>query len=91
MKTVCIIAQAQYEFDVRVRRKAEALAAAGYSVDVLGLRLPGGRKTFTMNGVTVFTVPLAKKRASLARYLFEYLAFFLWASVKVALLMRQRK
>lgn len=91
MKSVCILDQTLYEFDARVKRKAEALVAAGYSVDVLALRRPGGKKTFTLNGVTVYTLPLEKKRASLLRYVFEYAAFFLWAFVKVPLLMRRRK
>ena len=91
MTSVCILDQTLYEFDARVKRKAEALVAAGYSVDVLALRRPGGKKTFTLNGVTVYTLPLEKKRASLPRYLFEYAAFFLWAFVKVPLLMRRRR
>jgi len=91
MTSVCILDQTLYEFDARVKRKAEALVAAGYSVDVLALRRPGGKRTFVLNGVTVYTLPLEKKRASLPRYLFEYAAFFLWAFVKVPLLMRRRR
>jgi glycosyltransferase involved in cell wall biosynthesis len=91
MTSVCILDQTLYEFDARVKRKAEALVAAGYSVDVLALRRPGAKKTFTLNGVTVYTLPLEKKRASLPRYVFEYAAFFLWAFIKVPLLMRRRK
>ncbi len=91
MTSVCILDQTLYEFDARVKRKAEALVAAGYSVDVLALRRPGGKRTFTLNGVTVYTLPLEKKRASLLRYVYEYAAFFLWAFVKVPLLMRRRK
>jgi len=91
MTSVCILDHSVYEFDTRVRRKAEALVAAGYAVDVLALRQPGALKTFVLNGVTVHTLPLDKKRASLPRYLFEYAAFFLWAFVKTPWLMRQRK
>ena len=47
MKSVCILVQTLYEFDPRVRRKAEALVAAGYSVDVLALRRPGGEEDAT--------------------------------------------
>lgn len=91
MKSICMLDQTHYEFDTRVKRKAEALVAAGYSVDVLSLRLPGAKKTFIQNGVTVHTCPLSKKHASLPRYAFEYAFFFLWAFVKVPLLMRRRK
>src|SRR2546427_2924871 len=75
MKSVCILLQNYYEFDVRVRRKAEALVAAGYSVDVLSLRSSHTEKTYTLNGVNVDTISLGKKRGSLARYVFEYVAF----------------
>jgi glycosyltransferase involved in cell wall biosynthesis len=91
MKSVCIVVQNNYEFDPRVRRKAEALVAAGYCVDVLALRSPHAKKAYTLNGVNVYTLSLGKKRGSLARYLFEYVAFFLWAFVRVTLQMRRKR
>lgn len=91
MKSVCIVVQNNYEFDPRVRRKAEALVAAGYCVDILALRSPPAKKAYTLNGVNVYTLSLGKRRGSLARYLFEYVAFFLWAFVRVTLQMRQRR
>src|SRR5256885_11524164 len=33
--SICLVAQSDYQIDPRVRRKGEALVAAGYSVDVL--------------------------------------------------------
>lgn len=91
MKSICMLLQNQYEFDIRVRRKAEALIAAGYSVDVLALRSSHSPKTFTLEGVNVHTISLGKKRGSLARYAFEYVAFFLWALVRVTYQMRRRR
>jgi len=90
MKSICLLVQSVYDFDPRVRRKAEALAAAGYSVDVLALRPSDGRRTYTLNGVNVRTISLGKKRGSLARYFFEYAAFFAWAFVRLPLQMRRR-
>jgi glycosyltransferase involved in cell wall biosynthesis len=91
MKSVCVVTQSVYETDPRVRRKAEALAAAGYRVDVLSLRGAGAKKSFVLNGVNVDTLGLGKMRGSLARYAFEYAAFFLWVFVRVPLLMRRRR
>ncbi len=91
MRPICILTQSFYEFDARVRRKAQALAAAGYSVDVLALRTPNGGKSYTLNGVNVRTISLAKNRGSLLRYVFEYTAFFLWAFVRLLLQMRRRR
>ena len=91
MISVCILLQNHYDFDIRVRRKAEALVAAGYSVDVLALRGRGEQKAYTLDGVNVFTVSLGKQRGSLARYAFEYVAFFLWALFRVTVQMPRRR
>ena len=79
-----------YDVDVRVRRKAEALVAAGYSVDVLALR-PAKNSNYVLNGVNVRTIALGKKRGSIARYIFEYAVFFLWALYRTTLQMPRRR
>jgi glycosyltransferase involved in cell wall biosynthesis len=91
MKSVCLVVQNVYDIDPRVRRKAEALVSAGYSVDVLALRPPNGEKTYVLNGVNVYTVSLGKLRGSLLRYIFEYGAFFLWSAIRVPMLMLRRR
>lgn len=90
MKSVCILLQNRYEFDIRVRRKAEALVAAGYSVDVLSLRSSCSEKNYTLGGVNVRTISLGKKRGSLPRYAFEYGAFCLWALLRVTVQMHRK-
>jgi len=91
MPAICQVVQNVYDIDPRVRRKAEALVAAGYSVDVLALRAEGGRAEYTLNGVHVRTMALAKKRGTLARYFFEYATFFLWVLIQVTAQMRKRR
>ena len=92
MKSAClIIVQNVYDIDTRVRRKAEALVSAGYSVDVLALAAAHGKKTYTLDGVNVYTVSLGKKRGALARYFYEYAVFFLWAFVRVLLMTWRRQ
>src|SRR5882672_2632117 len=91
MKSVCILTQSIYDLDSRVRRKAEALVSAGYSVDVLALASARGKKNHVLNGVNVYTISLGKKRGSLARYIYEYTAFFLWALGRVIPTMRRRR
>lgn len=91
MKSVCQVVQNVYDIDPRVRRKAEALVAAGYTVDVLALRAEGGKKSYSLNGVNVRTLALGKKRGSLARYFFEYAAFFIWTMVRVPIQMLRRR
>ncbi len=90
MKSVCILVQNVYDMDARVKRKAEALASAGYVVDVLALAGTLGQKTYILNKVNVQTLSLGKKRGSLARYIYEYAAFFLWAFFRLLLQTRRR-
>ena len=90
MQNICIVVQNIYDFDVRVRRKAEALVAAGYSVDVLALAPVNGKAKYVLDGVNVYTISLGKKRGSLARYIYEYAAFFVWTFFRVIGLMRRR-
>jgi len=91
MTAVCILLQNFYDIDIRVRRKAEALVAAGYSVDVFALRGPNGPKNYTLEGVNVRTISLGKLRGSLARYAFEYLAFLVWCLFRVTVQMPRRR
>jgi len=91
MKSVCMLVQNSYELDMRVRRKAEALIAAGYSVDVLSVHRAPFRKTYTLNGVNIHNVSLAKRRGSLARYAFEYLAFVSWTCFHLTSRMPSRR
>lgn len=79
MKRICHLVQSYYPRDPRIRRQAEALAGAGYAVDVICLRGPGESKREEINGVNVIRLPLSRKRGSVLRYLFEYAAFFVMA------------
>jgi glycosyltransferase involved in cell wall biosynthesis len=91
MRPICVLLQNHYEIDLRVRRKAEALVAAGYSVDVLALRSPySPSKNYTLDGVNLYTVDLGKKRGSILRYAYEYFFFTVWCFFKVASLMGKR-
>jgi glycosyltransferase involved in cell wall biosynthesis len=91
MKAVCVVTQSIYDIDPRVKRKAEALIAAGYSVDVLALRAPQGKMSYSLNGVNVRTLELGKERGSIFRYAFEYAAFFLWAFIRLTLQMKRKR
>lgn len=90
--SVCILVQNFYEIDIRVRRKAEALVSAGYTVDVLALRSPqSAARSAVFNGVTVHTFALRKKRGSRVRYACEYAAFLVWTFAKLSVLMKRRR
>ena len=91
MKTICLVVQSVYDFDPRVRRKAEALVKTGYSVDVLALAPADGKTSYVLNGVNVSAISLSKKRGTLSRYFFEYLFFFIWVFFRAPLQMTSRR
>ncbi|MBN1180635.1 MAG: hypothetical protein JXB49_00005, partial [Bacteroidales bacterium] len=78
---VCIVVQNYYELDPRVSREAEALAREGYQVDVVSLSMEGAPQVSTLpNNIHLFTIPMKKQRASIFRYLWEFLVFFIYSS-----------
>jgi len=80
MKRICMICQSYYLRDPRVRREAEALAEAGFNVDVITLRGKGEPNTERVSGVNVFRLPLMRRRGNIVRYFLEYLWFFVLSS-----------
>src|SRR5438093_2173621 len=86
---VGMLVHGYYPGDVRVRRTAEALAAAGLDVHVICLREPAGidgvrpRKQEQIRGVNIHRVGLSKQRGGTLRYLFEYTAITAIGMVKL--------
>ena len=91
MKKICTVCQSYYLRDPRVRREAEALADAGFMMDVITLRDRGEKRTETVNGVNIYRLPIIRKRGGLLRYMFEYLFFFLFSSVLLSFLFIWRR
>ena len=75
MTRIVMIVFSYYPGDTRVRREAEALVAAGMSVDVICLKLPAELQAEEINGVRAHRLNLNRKRSSKLRYLFEYGVF----------------
>ncbi len=88
---IAMIAFALYPFDPRVRRAAEALAKSGHQVDVFAISHDGTRASSDSGPLQVRLLPMKKKKTGLARYAFEYGAFFSWAFVLVSLLHARRR
>jgi len=73
---IAMIVHAYYDEDPRVRREAEALAAAGMAVDVFGLRRDGDASTSVVDGVRVHRLAVQRHQgAPVAVYVREYLSF----------------
>jgi len=80
MNRICMVTHSMYAPDPRVRREAEALVEAGYAVDVIALREPGGEAHQVISGVRLYGLPISRHQGSgIAVYLLEYLSFCLLA------------
>ena len=80
---VCIVVQNYFPYDVRVKREAAALRSRGHVVSVIALCDHNEAKEEIVDGVNVYRVRLGQKRGGPLRYLFEYIAFFLYSFYKL--------
>jgi len=76
-KKILMVVYSYFPQDVRPRREAEALINAGYTVDMLCLRLPDQTKFENIYGVDTYRVNLSKSRSSRRKYIFLYASFFI--------------
>lgn len=85
-KNVCLVVQNPYWRDARVRREVMALRSHGHKVSVITLRDRNEAKQEVVDGVKIYRVALMKKRSGMLRYVYEYLAFFLYTIFKLNVL-----
>ena len=77
-KRVAIVRH-QDVYELGLRREAEALADAGYDTEVICLRDPERPRKTVINGVSITSLPVRRRKTSTARQLYEYMAFGLLA------------
>jgi glycosyltransferase involved in cell wall biosynthesis len=77
---VCIVRQRDV-YEPQIRRVAEALAGAGYDVEVLIMRHPDRPWTTVDNGVRIISLPGSLGRSNKLRYAFDYASFCVLAGV----------
>lgn len=82
-RRVCIIRKKYYFEDTLIRRNAETLVAAGYSVDLVCLRNRTESAFEVVDGVKVHRLPLRSHRAGVGQYILEYVAFLIFAFWRV--------
>ena len=63
-----------------VQREAEALARAGFDVEVICMRDHSRPRRIVLNGVTVTSLPVSQRKGSKARYALNYGYFFALAA-----------
>src|SRR5213079_3791610 len=64
---------------------------AGHEVDVICATLPGEPRLERRGALTIHRLPIARRRAGLWRYLFEFVAFQILATVLAAALHLRRR
>ena len=84
MRRVCIVRQKIYSAQRNLRRSAETLVKEGYDVDVICVGQKGERKHEVIKGVNIHRIFLTYHREKIFWYLFDYAAFFILASLKLA-------
>jgi glycosyltransferase involved in cell wall biosynthesis len=78
----CIVRQ-MAEYEPMVQREAEALAGAGFDVEIICMREPGRPWREVINGVTLIRLPARRHNGGKARYLADYGSFFALATAAV--------
>jgi glycosyltransferase involved in cell wall biosynthesis len=80
-----LIRQAVYPKELCVRREAECLHNAGFETHVIsmGTKARDLHDGEVINGVHVHRIPIRRKKTSMSRYLYEYVAFSAAAAAKV--------
>jgi glycosyltransferase involved in cell wall biosynthesis len=85
-KRVAIVRHSFYPSELNVKREAEALRDSGFDVDVICLCERGEAPREDVEGIHVHRLPVGHRRGKILRYLWEYNAFFILASIKLAAL-----
>jgi glycosyltransferase involved in cell wall biosynthesis len=71
------------EYEPMVQREAEALAGAGFDVEVICMREPGRPSHERINGVALIRLPTRRHAGGKTRYLLDYASFFALAAAAV--------
>jgi glycosyltransferase involved in cell wall biosynthesis len=91
MATICVIRQSYFPLDTRVRREVDALLAAGHEIDVICLQGRQEPRWERRGPLTIWRIPLTRRRATVFRYVLEYAIFFLCALALASLLQLRRR
>lgn len=77
MNKILMVVYSYFPQDVRPRREAEALINAGYTVDIICLRVPDQTKFENIYGVNTYRVNISKSKSSRRKYILLYASFFI--------------
>lgn len=84
MNRIAMVVFSRFPMDTRVRREAEALYTAGFSVDIICLAEKNKPNKELIHGVQVYRIRLEKKRGTKLRYISDYLHFITVSFLKLS-------
>lgn len=90
-KRACIVRQKSYPKQRNLRRNAETLLKEGYQVEVICVGNKGQKRSETVNGIHIHRIYYSYHRNNVFWYFFDYLAFFLLASLKLTRLSLRKR
>lgn len=88
---VCIIRYDYYPRESHVRRDAEALRDTGYQVDIICSKHKDQKRFESVDGISVYRIPVSHGRGGVIGYMVEYGLFFLLSSTRLSLLYLEKK
>jgi len=91
MGRVCVITEWIYPMDARISREVRALVQQGHEVDVVCTRWAREPHIEHDGQVSVYRLPIARRRGGALRYVFEFVTFQLAATLLVGLLHLRRR
>ncbi len=91
MRRVCIVRLKAYPAQKNLRRSAETLVKEGCDVDVICWGIKGEKKHEVINGVMIHRLFMTYHREKIFWYIFDYVAFFILASLKLAKLTMKKR
>jgi len=86
MAKVCCVTHHYYPQHSHIRRDMNTLVEHGYDVDIICLREKGQSSREKIDNVNVYRMPVQHKREGIIRYIVEYSAFFIFATMTLAFL-----
>ena len=91
MANVCLIRQGFFPQDQRLTKAVDALVGAGHRVDVICAGRPGQARAERAGGAFIHRLPIPRRRGSPVRYVLQYAAFLVGATLTAAALRLRRR
>jgi len=91
MARICVITEWIFPMDARISREVRALVQQGHEVDVVCTRWAREPHIEHDGQVSVYRLPIARRRGGALRYVFEFVTFQLAATLLVGVLHLRRR